>query len=222
MSKELLRQRMIGILRSMPCRRIDFRVGGFRADPAGYEKIARLLGRRGPIKVDIEPNDEGIAFYDSKTNTVSFPEPGYGRSVGERALIVHELTHALEDERRRTMGELELEVAAYVAGSLYAKYARQQSPGVSLSWPSRGAVARRSGRAQGLILVDADGTPIPTREQQTERLKAAVHAAADSLAGHPGAALSAPYYQAVASAVRDHEVYEGATDKKTKTFDGIR
>lgn len=222
MSTELLRQRMIGVLRSVPCRSIDFRVGGFRAEPAGYERIARLLGPRGPIKTDIEANDEGIASYDSKTNTVSFPEPGYGRDVAERALIVHELTHALEDERRRTMGELELEVVAYVAGALYAKYARQQSPGVPLSWHSRGATAPRSGRAKGLVLVDADGTPVPTVEQQTERLKAATRAAADSLAGHPGATLSAPLYQALASAVRDHEVYAGSTDKRTKTFDGIR
>lgn len=154
MSTELLRQRMIGILRSLPCRWINFGVGGFRVNPAGYERVAKLLAR-GAIKVAIDP-EEGIASYESPTNTAYFPEPAYGRSIPERALIVHELTHALEDLERRTMGELEKEVAAYVAGALYTRYTRQQSPGLPLLSSSRGAATRRSGRAHGLILVEAD------------------------------------------------------------------
>jgi hypothetical protein len=153
---------------------------------------------------------------------VYFADAGVGRSIHERALIVHELTHALEDAERRTMGELELEVAAYVAGTLYIRYARQQSAGLPLSWPSRSAATRRSGRVQGLILVEADEPSVPTRAQQDARLWAAADAAAASLESRRGATLSAPHYHALASAVRDHEIYEGSTDKRKKTFDGIR
>lgn len=219
MSRELLRQRMTGILRSAPCQRVDFRIGRFRVHPSGYERVAKLLEVKA-IKIAIEPDEEG-ASYEIATNTVYFSEPGYGRSIAERALIVHELTHALEDVERRTMGELELEVAAYVAGTLYARYARQQSPGLSLSWSSQSGATRRSGRAHGFILVE-DGPSAPTRSQQDARLWAAADAAADSLAGRPGATLSAPHYHALARAVRDHEFYAGASDHKKRTFDGIR
>jgi hypothetical protein len=139
----LIRQRIVDLLRSHACQRIDFRWGSYHVDGWCYLRVA--LAALSPLQdfhiaVDERVVDPGAsALYSAQTNTLKIScstyaipadpqvaQPPFGLSSAavlgfQRMTIVHECTHSAIDQMRQhpTILRRSNEVMAYVAGALF-------------------------------------------------------------------------------------------------------
>ena len=120
--------------------RLNFSVEGFRVDTQGYREIGHKI-RQDIVTVAPAQRAEGsevAAVYTRPRNRLSVPAnldlhtPGPAR-IGNQAMIVHEVTHALVDFHRFTCTGAVDEACGYIAGQVYA---------MSLSVRQAGAGAR--------------------------------------------------------------------------------
>lgn len=127
-----LRARISGILLGGSCARIAFHLGGVHLRPGGFTVIGMSMGTapatrhgrgaRRSMGVDVRRMPSGVgAEYDPPSNTIRVPNADYGRTVGERASIVHEAAHAVYDYFRFRATALEEEAGAYIAGAMYLR-----------------------------------------------------------------------------------------------------
>jgi hypothetical protein len=124
--EELLRSRVIRILRSRACLSIQFTIVGSTIMGYGYGYVADMI-ERGGVKITFGNTGIGDAQYDHQphlTPTLTFDpnNPAIASSPSGRAQIVHEATHAVLDAVRkgRTIGFGDDEVAAYLAQTIYS------------------------------------------------------------------------------------------------------
>ncbi|RVT84477.1 hypothetical protein DXV76_12400 [Rhodobacteraceae bacterium CCMM004] len=109
--------------------RLNFTIDGFAVDTAGFRKIGQMV-ELGTITVGTSARGHGhvtAAVYTAlNRNRLTVP-PGLdltgrtARAVSDQAMVVHECTHALMDYHRFQTSAGAQEVAAYIAGALYAK-----------------------------------------------------------------------------------------------------
>jgi hypothetical protein len=142
----MLRQRIVDLLRSNSCQRVDFRFGPYHIDGWCYLRVA--LAAISPVhdfhvaavEQSIDPG--ASAQYSARTNTFKVPRgtfatgadpqvahPPFGLSSDavlgfQRMTIVHECTHAAIDQmlQHPTIFRRSNEVIAYVAAALFNLY----------------------------------------------------------------------------------------------------
>ena len=138
-----LRAKVIDVLNSAPCQKISFYYAGRRFDGVGFTRVARAVEigklRGHGINVDVDTRlrqRKAEAMYSRETDTLIFPDPEYGADddrIFPTSAIVHECAHALLDglavpptpNARYQLDDIPAiddEVAAFVAGWLYASY----------------------------------------------------------------------------------------------------
>ena len=140
MSDALLIPRVMKILLSLPAARIDFWAHGMHVSGGGYGMVWAYI-TQGWIKLRTARLASQItsgaeAQYDHDTHILWFRRDSYGSAPDERALVLHECTHALRDIMAspgfRTEGlygskiggqlHFDNEAAAYIAASLFYIY----------------------------------------------------------------------------------------------------
>ena len=190
-----LRARIGSLLLSSAARKIDFTLDGFRVDGDGFLYVAIALlspttGGRG-INIRIGGVDAGFhAEYDPATNTLGFPNAGYGQTPFERMSIVHECVHVLRDARGRrlqsasgsfTTTALTDESAAYLAGALFHRFdAGADVPVWAVLAPIYNTAHHVAGK-----LVHQMGRPVPADDAQTLRDAVANNPAYEHLKKNP-------------------------------------
>lgn len=100
---------------------INFRCCGVRVYNQGYTALGRALRNR-HIQVIYNTRVGNNGVYSSATNAMRV---GFERLVHlhDKALVVHEMTHALQDYHRRRLRTLDAECAAYVAQAIFLERA---------------------------------------------------------------------------------------------------
>jgi hypothetical protein len=140
MSDALLIPRVMKILLSLPAARIDFWAHGMHVSGGGYGMVWAYI-TQGWIKLRTARLASQItsgaeAQYDHDTHILWFRRDSYGSAPDERALVLHECTHALRDIMAspgfraeglygsKIGGQLHFdnEAAAYIAASLFYIY----------------------------------------------------------------------------------------------------
>jgi hypothetical protein len=124
--EELLRSRVIRILRSRACLDIQFTIAGSTIMGYGYGYVADMIEQNG-VRIRIGDTGGFTAKYDHQPNgtpTLTFDpkDPSLASSPSGRATIVHEATHAVLDAvgKGKTIGYGDDEVAAYLAQTIYS------------------------------------------------------------------------------------------------------
>lgn len=121
------RARLIDILKSDACRRIDFTWAGEHIGGTGFAYLAIALlsphtGQSGiAIKLFERPPRGVGAQYSSNFNTLVVSSYDYGKLHKEQMLLVHEMTHAHIDEFGvgPSTTTIDHEICAYAAGALF-------------------------------------------------------------------------------------------------------
>ena len=139
----VITQRVVDLLRSEACQRIDFRFGPYHIDGWCYVRVA--LAALSPLQdFHIVADEHSIsagaaAEYSASTNTLQIPRLSYASAADaqvlqpparltsaavlafQRMAIVHECTHAAIDQMRQhpTIFRRSDEVIAYVAAALF-------------------------------------------------------------------------------------------------------
>ena len=144
----LLATRVADLLRSTPCQKVDFWLGGLHVSGAGFTAIAHLISNAGTtgqgvtVAVgDITQNAE--ASYDQTTNTILVPNLDYAKTDAfQRVAVVHEAVHALRDSHGAVLSyrgrpyrprAATDEAAAYLAGCLFDVFEQREKGEVSPS-----------------------------------------------------------------------------------------
>jgi hypothetical protein len=93
----------------------DFRfsIGQTTVGPEGFREVHGAIAK-GRIKV-APGTGQQIAFYNMRTNTIETPRGNPPLHVGERAQLIHECVHAMNDLRFVNEVTLIEEAAAYLA-----------------------------------------------------------------------------------------------------------
>lgn len=112
MARHDLVKRMVNLLNSNECGKINFTIAGIRVQGSDYKKIARkiALGKIQVLNCRKFPAGAG-GSYLFKYNVFAFPStkpPADG-------VIVHETAHAIRDLHARSVNKANDEVAAYTA-----------------------------------------------------------------------------------------------------------
>ena len=170
-----LRERVSTVLLGGSCARIAFQMagqlGGVQVRPGGYAVIGMAVavappvqsgfGRQRQIGVAIQRQGTGVAaHYQTRSNTLSFPNHSYGRTPVERACIVHECTHAIYDYGRFRVTWLEAEAGAFIAEALFNRLEHQDQSQVRT--PHR----RIAWEISADLLQRGAGTPVVDATQQ--------------------------------------------------------
>jgi len=121
----------LDVLKSTSVQRIDFTLAGIRVDASGFQLVASSVfnGIAGlGIGVEVVELRKGMAAaYDPDRRVIKFPRADYGLNLDDRAVIVHECVHAMNDLRAHIVYTpngpkfprvLEDEATAYLAKSL--------------------------------------------------------------------------------------------------------
>jgi hypothetical protein len=106
---------IVQVLRSSAATQVSFNINQVKV--GGYETIARVIDE-GRILVILAPSLGSLSAYRYSGNIW-----GCGRpisSLGQKALAIHEATHALNDWHRRSLPAREDEAIAYIAQMLYS------------------------------------------------------------------------------------------------------
>lgn len=240
-------QAIARVLRSSACRKIDFYVGSFHVDSAGFELVAKALDA-GKIKVLIyDALGNGAAYSDTK-NFIGVASADVCTTALGRSLVVHEAVHALHDIRKTRNDEGMNEAISYIAGALYEVYTLREfvSSGVSAAIMAtggmRGSLGGSTSRAIGISRVYASKpakgssaaigvSPVGSSpdDQYIDKGAAAIHKAAAEAAAtvfdRPAAMVSDDLAKKLRAAILAHEVYAHLTNKqgkvRTSHSDGI-
>ncbi|MBA3447142.1 MAG: hypothetical protein H0T56_05985 [Pseudaminobacter sp.] len=113
-------QIILATLREPVVARMNFGVGRMFIPSSQYEWVAKAI-EGGYISVVENPALSGSAVYHYGANRIDVPAYGGLPSLGQRALIIHECTHAIFDLRKMTSPVEESEGMAYVAQALYSR-----------------------------------------------------------------------------------------------------
>lgn len=110
---------VLATLRDPMMAQMSFGVGRRFIPASNYELVAKAI-EGGYITVHEDAGLSGSAVYHWDVNRIDVPPYGGAPSVGDRALIIHECTHAIVDLRKITVHVEETEGLAYVAQALYS------------------------------------------------------------------------------------------------------
>lgn len=119
-----LEEKVAAVLESRTVRRINFRCCNIPVYGSGFVKLAGAIRNR---HIQVYENTvlaaAGVAMYRyavgrNAVNVLELPSSDPS-SIAEKALIVHEMTHALEDYHRKDLNAINAECAAYVAQGMY-------------------------------------------------------------------------------------------------------
>jgi hypothetical protein len=123
--KMTLEEKIIDILENSITARVHFRCDGVNVWGEGYKIIADKIRSRAILCMENTRLPAGVAFYSAEPNKLSVStEMANGMtSATEKALIVHEATHALEDRAARPMNLIDSECPAFIAQCMYLKIA---------------------------------------------------------------------------------------------------
>jgi hypothetical protein len=116
---QIARDRVLATLREPIDSNLNFGVGRLFIPASQYEWVAKAI-EGGYISVREDSNLTGSAVYHWDVNRIDVPAYGGPPNVGQRALIIHECTHAIVDLRKITTRVEETEGLAYVAQALYS------------------------------------------------------------------------------------------------------
>lgn len=249
METKTVGQAMARVLRSTACRKIDFYVGSFHVDGAGFELVAKALDS-GRIKVKIDdPFEDGGATYEVRHNTIVVTSADICGTALGREFVVHECVHALYDIRKALLDPVTGEATSYVTGALFNGYALRdfvtgggggRFNGTVLGLRG-GAGGGMKSRAIGISKVYAsgrDGSPAaigiskaggPAEDEYIDLGAAAIMQAASVAAAtvvdRPAAKVPANLVNALRTKILAHPVYANLADKNGKVrkvrFDGI-
>jgi hypothetical protein len=121
-----IKEEIINLLRSSEVSRINFRFNGILVNGELYSQVANAMeGAQPRVRVVSLPQHlpAGVtASYDPNVNVLNFKFNSL-RNVDDRALVVHEATHAGFDLARRRIWAGDDEACAYIAETLYHRYA---------------------------------------------------------------------------------------------------
>jgi hypothetical protein len=121
-------EKVAAILREPATVRINFRYAGVRIYGSGYAAVAQAIEREhiavrlpGSAVAQRLMRSSGVASYSSSENTLYVPSANFleGNVIHDKALVVHEMTHALMDYHRHNMAVRQSEAVAYLAQMMY-------------------------------------------------------------------------------------------------------
>jgi hypothetical protein len=154
---QIARNTVLSVLREPVVSMMDFGVGRVFVPATHYEWVARAI-ERNYITVREDPKLTGSALYFWGANRIDLPAYGVRPTIGQRALIIHECTHAIVDLRKLTTQVDETEGLAYVAQALYANLQGQthghtvsEDPHDPLSWASWQMIVDESTRLAKIV-----------------------------------------------------------------------
>ena len=113
---------------SFAIEKLNFFIENFHVDPEGYRELGQKI-RQGALTVETASRNRGSrtsAVYTALRNRLSVSQNmnltgSSAQDVIQQAEIIHEVTHALMDYHfYQTTGTVQ-EIAAYMAGGLYAR-----------------------------------------------------------------------------------------------------
>lgn len=98
---------------------VNFALGPIRVTPALLADVGTAVAA-GKIKVMIDPTISHNAIYNAKSNQLQLKSNFSAPGLLERALVVHEATHAINDMRKLGLTpNIDDEAVAYIAQALY-------------------------------------------------------------------------------------------------------
>src|SRR5262245_42974041 len=115
-SDEQEREMDLTTLREPAVRLISYTVCHFVMPATDYERIARAVDKK-QIKIVDNPAFVNNAVYNSTDNQITIAATG--DNLGKRALLIHEVTHAVQDARRMNVTHGDAEMLAYIAQQVY-------------------------------------------------------------------------------------------------------
>lgn len=116
---QIARNIVLATLREPTVAGMHIGVGRLFIPASHFEWLAKAI-EGGYIGVREDPNLRGSAVYFWDANRIDLPPYGRNPGIGDRALIIHECTHAILDLRKITTRVEETEGLAYVAQALYS------------------------------------------------------------------------------------------------------
>jgi hypothetical protein len=154
---QIARNIVLSVLREPVVTLMNFGVGRLFVPATHYEWVAKAI-ERNYITVREVSTLSGSAVYYWGANRIDVPAYTARPSVGERALIIHECTHAIVDLRKITTKVDETEALAYVAQALYSnlqglthRHIVSEDPHDVLSWVSWQLIFDESKRLAGIV-----------------------------------------------------------------------
>jgi hypothetical protein len=156
--------------------RLDFWLEDFHVDPEGYREIGHKV-RSNAVRVIARRRGQAHgagATYTALMDKISVSDNlDLAGSIADQSLIIHEVTHALMDYHRYRASDLVQEVAAYVAGGLYARC--RAMPGLRANRPEEQAILTA---AQDIVtprvMMVSPGTRLRMSDPDVQRLAAAI------------------------------------------------
>lgn len=197
----LLRNRIVGILGTGACNRIDFQINGVRIYWPRYFAVATALapspvpghGFR-PLRVGVTNMVLAAAQYRQSDNTFLFPNTTYGVTPFEQQTIVHEATHAAFDIFRSGMRSIDEEAAAYIAETLFARYSSEADT----------MVFTTPGTGNELV---GTHTAVPQIQSVTDAIRRVADEISYSVYRTPGVSITASQLSPLRRAIMAHPVY---------------
>jgi hypothetical protein len=154
---QVARNIILSVLREPVVSMMNFGVGRLFIPATHYEWVAKAI-EGNYITVREDPKLSGSAVYFWGANRIDVPVYSTRPSVGERALIIHECTHAIVDLRKLTTRVDETEGLAYVAQALYSnlqgltgRHIVSADPHDILSWVSWQIIFDESKRLANIV-----------------------------------------------------------------------
>jgi hypothetical protein len=117
---EIARKAVLDTLREPTVAALNFGVGDLFIPARQYEMVAKAI-EGGFITVKSDSTLSGSAVYYADANRINVPPYASATTIGQRALIIHECTHAIFDMRIMTSRVEESEGMAYLAQALYSE-----------------------------------------------------------------------------------------------------
>jgi hypothetical protein len=239
-------QAIARVLRSSACRKIDFYVGSFHVDSAGFELVAKALDT-GKIKVVIYEELADGAAYSEKLNVIGVASADVCTTALGRSLVVHEAVHALYDLRKLSFDPATGEATSYISGALFESYTLREFLGgvggaaFAATGGARGSVGKTVSRAIGISRVyaskPASGSSAigvsrvggSAEDQYIDKGAVAIHQAAFEAAAtvfdRPAATVSDTLVKKLRATILAHEIYAHLKDKhghvKKNRTDGV-
>src|ERR1700749_573285 len=173
MSREeenIIGARLFQVLQSPEVKRIDFNMAHIKVDAAGFQNVVVSL-MLGTLHIGVERMTGGAAAkYYTHGNKFAFPNVSFGTDDNEKAYLVHEAVHAMQDINYGydfTRGdyftmESENEAAAYVAGVLYDMYKNLDTNYTDSVWKVAKGIALKIKNTPGAEVSDADTRALRT------------------------------------------------------------
>lgn len=106
---------------------VNFMCCGVRVYGKGYQKLATAI-ENNHIMVQQNINlgrggASGRYYHSYGPNKVNLLQVAYNRiiTLSQKSLVIHEMTHALQDYHHATLNTIDAECAAYIASASYSK-----------------------------------------------------------------------------------------------------